>query len=53
MTRRILGVRSGYTRGPWFDSIKIDPHMPNIVSEKDVKKHARLRSKLAAGVRAP
>lgn len=47
--KRILGARSQYTRGPWFDSIKIDPHVPNIVSERDVKKHNAL-SKLAASV---
>ncbi|KAH8651554.1 cytochrome P450 oxidoreductase [Tricladium varicosporioides] len=47
-TRRILGVRSGYERGPWFDSIKIDPHVPNIVSERCEEKHRKLRHKLAA-----
>ena len=50
--RRILAARSGYTRGPWFDSIRIDPHTPNIVSERDEKKHSQLRYKLAASVRS-
>lgn len=50
LTRKILAVRSRYTRGPWFDSIRIDPHTPNIVSERDEKSHNRLRSKLAASV---
>ncbi|KUI69973.1 Pisatin demethylase [Cytospora mali] len=45
--RRILTVRSGYVRGPWFDSIRIDPHIPNIVSERDVKRHSSIRAKLA------
>lgn len=47
ITRRILAARSGYVRGPWFDSVRIDPHIPNIVSERDVKKHGKIRSKLA------
>lgn len=51
VTRRILGARSGYSRGPWFDSLRIDPRTPNIVSERDEKKHARLRYKLAGSVR--
>ncbi|KAK2593010.1 hypothetical protein QQS21_009300 [Conoideocrella luteorostrata] len=45
--RRILTVRSGYVRGPWFDSVRIDPHIPNVVSERDVKKHGKIRAKLA------
>ena len=50
VVRRILAARSGYARGPWFDSIKIDPHIPNIVSERDEGKHNRLRYKLSASV---
>lgn len=48
--RRILAARSGYVRGPWFDSVRIDPHIPNIVSERDVRKHRDIRSKLAPSV---
>jgi hypothetical protein len=50
-TRRILAARSGYVRGPWFDSVRIDPYIPNIVSERDVKKHSKIRAKLAPSVR--
>ncbi|KAF2147000.1 uncharacterized protein K452DRAFT_314252 [Aplosporella prunicola CBS 121167] len=49
LTRRILAARSHYTRGPWFDSIKIDPHVPNIVSERDTGKHNHLRYQMSAG----
>ena len=48
-TRKILAARSRYTRGPWFDSIKIDPHVPNIVSERHPGKHNRLRHRMAGG----
>lgn len=48
-TRRILAARSHYTRGPWFDSIKIDPHISNIVSERHPGKHNRLRYQMSAG----
>jgi hypothetical protein len=48
-TRRILAARSHYTRGPWFDSIKINPHVPNIVSERHPGKHNHLRYQMSAG----
>lgn len=48
--RRILAPRSGYVRGPWFDSVRIDPYIPNIVSERDEKKHSKIRAKLAPSV---
>ena len=49
LTRRVLAARSHYTRGPWFDSIKIDPHIPNIVSERHPGKHNHLRYQMSAG----
>lgn len=49
LTRRVLAARSHYTRGPWFDSIKIDPHVPNIVSERHPGKHNHLRYQMSAG----
>lgn len=49
LTRRLLAARSHYTRGPWFDSIKIDPHVPNIVSERHPGKHNHLRYQMSAG----
>ncbi|KAI9701772.1 MAG: hypothetical protein M1836_001115 [Candelina mexicana] len=48
-TRRVLAARSHYTRGPWFDSIKIDPHVSNIVSERHPGKHNHLRYQMSAG----
>ena len=49
LTRRVLAARSHYTRGPWFDAIRIDPHVPNIVSERDPGKHNHLRYQMSAG----
>ena len=49
--RRILAARSGYSRGPWFDSLRIDPRSPNIVSERNMESHKRLRYKVSASVR--
>lgn len=49
LTRRILNARSHYTRGPWFDSIKIDPYVPNIVSERHPGRHNHLRYQMSAG----
>lgn len=50
MARRIMSARSGYVRGPWFDSLRIDPLIPNIVSEQDDKKHTAIRAKIAPSV---
>ncbi|KAL1641284.1 hypothetical protein SLS58_006186 [Diplodia intermedia] len=47
--RRILSAHSHYTRGPWYDSMRIDPHVPNIVSERGVAKHHKLRYQMSAG----
>lgn len=47
--RRILSAHSRYTRGPWYDSMRIDPHVPNIVSERNVAKHHKLRYQMSAG----
>ncbi|KAI9659587.1 MAG: hypothetical protein M1831_003668 [Alyxoria varia] len=48
VTRKILAVRSRYRRARWFDAMSIDPHIRNIISEKDSEKHNQLRSKLAS-----
>jgi cytochrome P450 len=48
--RRVLGVNSRYMRGPWFDSLRIDPHTTSVVSERDPKKHQQLRHILAGGL---
>ncbi|KAI9676946.1 MAG: hypothetical protein M1817_006785 [Caeruleum heppii] len=49
LTRKVLAARSHWTRGPWFDAIKIDPHVPNIVSERHPGKHNHLRYQMSAG----
>ena len=47
---RVLETRSPYLRGPWFDSLRFDPHFASIASERDMKKHDKLRKTVAAGV---
>lgn len=49
-TRKILAVGSKCTRGPWFDSLRLDPDKTTVVSERDVKKHQEFRYVLSAGV---
>jgi hypothetical protein len=48
--RRVLAVGSRYTRGPWFDTLRMDPARNNITSERDMKKHQAVRHVLANGV---
>lgn len=50
MDWKVLATRSSYLRGPWFDSLRFDPHFTSIASERDPKKHDSLRYKVAAGV---
>ncbi|KAF2828616.1 cytochrome P450 [Ophiobolus disseminans] len=48
--RRVLAVNSGYVRGPWFDSLRTDPRVSNVVSERDPKKHQQCRQILAGAI---
>lgn len=49
LTRRILASGSRYKRAPGFDSLRIDPHVANVASERDSEKHNRLRLQLSRG----
>ncbi|EGX93310.1 benzoate 4-monooxygenase cytochrome P450, putative [Cordyceps militaris CM01] len=49
LTRQVLAVGSRWRRGPWFDSIRIDPRVSNIVSERDPAAHNALRRRIAPG----
>lgn len=48
--RRMMGVRSPYTRGPWYDAMRFDPARDNLLSMRDDEAHTKLRNKMAAGV---
>ncbi|KAL5322290.1 hypothetical protein ACEPPN_010262 [Leptodophora sp. 'Broadleaf-Isolate-01'] len=47
--RRMLGVRSKYTRSDWYVGMKFDPSRENVESERDESNHNALRAKMAAG----
>ncbi|KAL9639808.1 MAG: hypothetical protein Q9204_000948 [Flavoplaca sp. TL-2023a] len=47
--RRILMARSKYERGPWFDSLRLDPNRANLITEKNTARHSTLRSQMAPG----
>ncbi|KAF2179608.1 cytochrome P450 [Zopfia rhizophila CBS 207.26] len=49
-TRIVLAVGSEFKRGPWFDSLRLDPATTNVVSERDPKKHQQLRAILSSGL---
>ena len=51
VTYRILSTGSRYMRAEWFDALRIDPHMKNIVSETDSTRHNQMRYIMSAGVR--
>ena len=37
-------------RGKWYNSLRLDPHRPNLVAENKVDEHNILRHQMAAGV---
>lgn len=51
--RRMMAVRSPYTRGPWYDAMRFDPMKDNLLSMRDEEAHTALRNKMAAGVCIP
>ena len=48
--RHMNAPRSLWTRGTWYDGMKMDPRQNNILSERDEKKHAEMRAKMIGGV---
>lgn len=44
--RHMNAPRSRWTRGTWYDGMKMDPRMNNILSERDERKHADMRAKM-------
>ncbi|KAI1759674.1 cytochrome P450 [Hypoxylon sp. FL1150] len=44
--RCILGVRSGYTKGPAYDAGRVTDGDPHVASERDPVKHKELRAKM-------
>lgn len=43
------GVRSRFTRGPWYAALKLHPERENVVSIIDERKHTQLRNAMAPG----
>lgn len=50
--RKILGVKSNYTRTEWYKSFQIYPGRDNIISQRDEALHKITRAKMSAGVRS-
>lgn len=44
-------ARSKYSRGEWYEALKLDERTHNTISEPDEKKHSEIRYKLSHGVR--
>ena len=42
LLRRINAARSLYTKGEWYDGVKLDPDVDNTISEKDEQRHNQL-----------
>lgn len=51
LMKRMLNVRTPYKRSDWYNGMRLDPSRDNVLSMRDDDLHAKLRSKMAAGVR--
>ncbi|PKS13186.1 hypothetical protein jhhlp_000531 [Lomentospora prolificans] len=47
--RRMMGVRSPYTRSPWYSAMRLDPSRDNVLSMRDEVGHVKMRAKMSAG----
>jgi hypothetical protein len=50
LLRHMSAPRARWTRGNWYDGMKLDPRVNNILSERNERRHAELRAKMIAGV---
>ena len=50
---RVVGVRSAYTKGSFYSSVRLPPVEDNVFSTTDADEHKVLRAKLAGGVSKP
>ncbi|KAH6629589.1 cytochrome P450 [Boeremia exigua] len=49
LLRKIMSVRSAYSRGPWYDAWKLEAGTHNLFSMRDEVAHTSLRKKMTAG----
>ncbi|KAJ4287284.1 hypothetical protein N0V90_012682 [Kalmusia sp. IMI 367209] len=49
LLRRMNAVRSPFTRGPWYTSLRLHPERENIACYLDEGKHANMRNRMSAG----
>ncbi|KAL1603627.1 hypothetical protein SLS60_005215, partial [Paraconiothyrium brasiliense] len=49
LVRRMNAVRSPFTRGPWYTSLKLHPESENIACYTDEDKHDDMRSRMSFG----
>ncbi|KAM5344057.1 hypothetical protein ACJ41O_012594 [Fusarium nematophilum] len=49
MLRRMMAIRSAYSRGPWYNALRFEPGKDNLFSMRDDDAHMKLRNKMAAG----
>lgn len=50
LLRHMSGARSTYSRAAWYDGMRLDPRVNNVISERNDKRHNALRAKMASGV---
>ncbi|KAJ3528911.1 hypothetical protein NM208_g9996 [Fusarium decemcellulare] len=49
LLKRMMAIRSPYSRGPWYNALRFEPGKDNLFSMRDDDAHMKLRIKMAAG----
>ncbi|KAK4033209.1 cytochrome P450 [Parachaetomium inaequale] len=47
--RRMMAARSPYTRGPWYEALRVDPSKDNVLTLRDDAAHTARRAKILPG----
>ena len=50
IVRHMSSARSPYTRSGWYEGVRVDPYVDNVMSTMDVAVHDKIRAKMAGGV---
>jgi len=50
LLRCMSGARSLCSRADWYDGLKLDPRLNNVISQRNEKRHTALRAKMPLGV---
>ena len=51
IARHMSAARFKHRKSAWYASLKVDPYVDNIFSQRDLEKHDQLRASMTSAVR--